>query len=82
MRNVILVTSLLLALILTLSACVQPIAVANDSPERESNETEQVLTEKSANAKYQLEKTVEEGQLSDLRYLKNNIELHCVWRRN
>jgi len=68
--------------VLGLSACAQPRGVAEDPSELETNDTTHVLGEKCEDAKYQLDKTVEEGQLSDLRELKRNIELYCVWRRN
>jgi hypothetical protein len=69
-------------LVLGLSACAQPIMVASDPSEPEPNSINQALGEKCENAKYQLEKTVEEGQLTGLEHFKRNIELHCVWRRN
>jgi hypothetical protein len=78
MRNVLL-TSIL---VLGLSACAQPRAVVANPSVIEKNDTKNVLGEKCEDAKYQLDKTVEEGQLSDLRELKRNIELYCVWRRN
>ena len=65
-----------------LSACAKPIANSADPSELKQNNSKYVLGEKCKEAKYQLDKTVEEGQLSDLRHLKRNIELYCVWRRN
>jgi hypothetical protein len=56
--------------------------VASDPSELEKSESRYAFGEKCENAKYQLDKTVQEGQLSDLRHLKRNIELYCVWRRN
>ncbi len=79
MRNTMLLTSFL---VLALSACAQPIVVSADPSELEKNGTKQRFSEKCVDAKYQLDKTVEAGQLSDLRELKRNIELYCVWRRN
>jgi hypothetical protein len=79
MRNVMLLTSFL---VLGLSACAQPRVVFADPSAVEQNNNQHALGEKCEDAKYQLDKTVQEGQLSDLRHLKRNIELHCVWRRN
>lgn len=72
--------TILFALVITaISACAQPRVVSADPSEI----TEQnPLTEKCENAKQQLDKSVAEGQLSDLRELKRNIELYCLWRRN
>ncbi len=84
MRRVFLLNSILLnsILVLGLSACTQPRVVATDPSELKKNDNNYAFGEKCAGAKYQLDKTVEEGQLSDLRELKRNIELYCVWRRN
>ena len=79
MRYVMLLISLL---ILGLSGCAQPNVIYADPSELEKSEINQAFGEKCENAKNQLDKTVQEGQLSDLRHLKRNIELHCVWRRN
>jgi hypothetical protein len=79
MRNFFLLNSIL---VLGLSACAQPRMVATDPSELKKNDNNYAFSEKCEDAKYQLEKTVEEGQLSDLRELKRNIELYCVWRRN
>jgi hypothetical protein len=79
MRSVFLLSSLL---ILGLSACVQPRVGATDPSELEKNNSSHAFGEKCEDAKYQLDKAVEEGQLSDLGALKRNLELHCVWRRN
>jgi hypothetical protein len=79
MRNRIFLTSFL---VLGLSACAQPRIVSSDPSELEKNDSQHAFGKKCENAKYQLDKTVEEGQLSDLRHLKRNIELYCVWRRN
>ena len=79
MRSVFLLSSLL---VVGLSACVQPRMVATDPSELKKNDNSHAFGEKCEDAKYQLDKTVEEGQLSDLRALKRNIELYCVWRRN
>jgi hypothetical protein len=78
MRNVLLSS----ILVLGLSACTQPRIVVAEPSELKQSNTKQVLGEKCENAKYQLDKTVEEGQLSNLRELKRNIELYCVWLRN
>jgi hypothetical protein len=78
MRNMLL-TSIL---VLGLSACAQQKVMVTDPSGLGKNDTQYVLGEKCEDAKYQLDKTVEEGQLSDLRELKRNIELYCVWRRN
>ena len=69
-------------LVLGLSACTQPRTVVAKPSELKQNNTKQVLSEKCEDAKYQLDKTVEEGQLFDLGDLKRNIELYCVWLRN
>lgn len=37
--------------------------------------------EKCENAKKTLEKAVAEGDLDDVRALKIDIELYCIWRR-
>jgi hypothetical protein len=79
MRNVLLLTGLL---VLGLSACAQPRVIAADPSELKKNDTKHAFGEKCEDAKYQLDKSVEEGQLSDLRELKRNIELYCLWRRN
>ncbi|MFT5675415.1 MAG: hypothetical protein ACI808_001346 [Paraglaciecola sp.] len=79
MRNVMLLTGLL---VLGLSACAEPRVVAVDPAELEKNDIKYAFGEKCEEAKYQLDKAVEEGQLSDLRELKRQIELYCVWRRN
>ena len=79
MRNVMLLTSLL---VLGLSACAEPRVVAADPSELEKNDIKYAFGEKCEEAKYQLDKAVEEGQLTDLRELKRQIELYCVWRRN
>ena len=68
--------------VLGLSACTQSRMVTSDPSELEENDRKYAFGEKCKNAKYQLDKTVQEGQLSDLRHLKRNIELYCVWRRN
>ena len=79
MGNVILLSSLL---VLGLSACAQPRVVAADPSEIQQNDGKHAFGEKCEDAKYQLDKTVEEGQTSELQELKRNIELYCVWRRN
>jgi hypothetical protein len=79
MGNMMLLSSIL---VLGLSACAQPIVVAADPSELQQNNGKHAFGEKCTDAKYQLDKAVEEGQTSDLRELKRNIELHCVWRRN
>jgi hypothetical protein len=79
MRNSMLLTSLL---VLGLSACADPRVVSADPTELEQNDIKQPFGEKCEDAKNQLDKTVEGGQLYDLRKLKRNIELYCVWRRN
>jgi type IV pilus biogenesis protein CpaD/CtpE len=79
MRNTMLLTGLL---VLALSACAQPRVVSTFPTKLEQNDTKHPFAEKCEDAKYQLDKTVEAGQLSDLRGLKRNIELYCVWRRN
>jgi hypothetical protein len=79
MRSVLLFTSLL---VLGLGGCAQSRVVASDPTELKKNDNKHAFGEKCEDAKYQLDKTVEEGQLSDLRELKRNIELYCVWRRN
>lgn len=79
MRSVFLLSSIL---VLGLSACAQPRMVTTDPSELKKNDNNYAFGEKCENAKYQLDKTVEAGQLSNLRELKRNIELYCVWRRN
>ncbi len=79
MRDVIL---LVCFVVFGLSACAKPIASSADPSELEKNDSIYGFGEKCIDAKYQLDKTVEEGQLSDLRHLKRNVELYCVWRRN
>ncbi|MFT4939759.1 MAG: hypothetical protein ACI88A_002804 [Paraglaciecola sp.] len=79
MRNTMLLTSLL---VLGLSACADQRVVTAAPTEPEKNDIKHPLSGKCEDAKYQLDKTVEGGQLSDLRELKRNIELYCVWRRN
>jgi hypothetical protein len=79
MRYMMLLTSLL---VLGFSGCAQPRVGSADPSELEKNDSKNAFGEKCEDAKYQLDKTVEEGQTSDLRELKRNIELHCVWRRN
>ena len=79
MRNVVWLTSFL---VLGLSACAPTRVGSADPTELEQNDTQHAFGEKCEDAKYQLDKTVEEGQISDLRALKRNIELYCVWRRN
>jgi hypothetical protein len=77
MRNMLLASLLMFAL----SACTSRVAPA-DPTELQKNNGKHAFGEKCEDAKYQLDKTVEEGQKSDLRELKRNIELYCVWRRN
>lgn len=79
MRNLMLFTCFML---LVLTACAQPKVVSDVPAEVTRNNIKQDFGEKCENAKYQLEKTVEEGQLTNLRELKRNIELYCIWRRN
>jgi hypothetical protein len=79
MRKFFLLSSIL---VLGLSACAQPRVVATDPSEIKKDDNNYAFGEKCEDAKYQFEKTVEEGQLTDLRELKRNIELYCVWRRN
>ena len=79
MRKFFLLNSIL---VLGLSACAQPRMVATDPSELKKNDNNYAFGEKCEDAKYQLEKTVEEGQLFDVRELKRNIELYCVWSRN
>ena len=79
MRNKML---LICVVLLGLCACSQQRMVAADPTELKTNDGKQAFGEKCQNAKYQLDKTVAEGQLTNLRELKRNIELYCVWRRN
>ncbi|MFT5313792.1 MAG: hypothetical protein ACI8Z9_002287 [Paraglaciecola sp.] len=79
MGNRILLSSFL---VLALSACAPPNMLAADPTEAEQNKIKYPFGENCEDAKYQLDKAVEGGQLSDLRVLKRNIELYCVWRRN
>ncbi|MDP5029977.1 hypothetical protein [Paraglaciecola sp.] len=68
-------------IVLSLTACAES-KVANADPGENSGQRDKPPGKKCEDAKYQLDKAVEEGQLSDLRELKRNIELYCVWRRN
>ena len=79
MRNTMLLSSFL---VLGLSACAEPKVVSKDPSRLEQNNIQHSFGEKCEDAKHQLDKTVEAGQLSDLRELKRRIELFCVWRRN
>jgi hypothetical protein len=82
LSNLMLNKSLIVALLaLSLSACSSKVAPA-DPTELKKSDGKPAFGEKCEDAKYQLDKAVEEGQKSNLRYLKNNIELYCVWRRN
>jgi hypothetical protein len=81
MRNAMLLSSLLM-LVLGSSGCAEPRMVSADPTEVKKNDFKHPFGGKCEDAKYQLDKTVEGGQLSDLRELKRNIELYCVWRRN
>jgi hypothetical protein len=71
MRNAVLWGSVL---IFGLSGC----AASSD----EADIVKEKFGENCENAKYQLDSAVENGQLTNLRALKENIELYCVWRRN
>lgn len=76
------ISSMLLSiLLLCLTACAQP-KVASADPDEISNQGENKIGKKCEDAKVQLDMAVQEGQLSNLRELKRNIELYCVWRRN
>ncbi|MFT4940554.1 MAG: hypothetical protein ACI88A_003611 [Paraglaciecola sp.] len=79
MRNTMLLSSLL---VLGLSACAEPRVVSANPTKLEQNDIKYQFNGKCEDAKYQLDRTVEGGQLFDLRELKRNIELYCVWRRN
>jgi hypothetical protein len=79
MRTVLILSSLL---VLGMSACSSSRAAPADATEVQKNDGKHAFGEKCKDAKYQLDKTVEEGQTSNLRELKRNIELYCVWRRN
>lgn len=67
---------------MALSACAQQRAGYADPTELGKDQSEYAFGEKCKNAKAQFDQSVAEGQKSDLRELKRNIELHCVWRRN
>jgi len=73
MHRVLLLASFV---VMALSACVQQPAGSS------KDKSIYALGEKCKNAKFQLDRSVEEGQKSDLRELKRNIEIHCVWRRD
>jgi hypothetical protein len=79
MRNKMLLISFLL---LGLSGCAQPRVVSGDQTIDEQNDSQHPLSKNCEDAKYKLDKTVSEGQLSDLKELKRNIELYCIWRRD
>lgn len=78
MRNLLLIGSIL---VIAMSACSSKVAPA-DPTELKNNDGKSGFGAKCEDAKFQHDKAVEEGQLSDLRELKRNIELYCVWRRN
>ncbi|WP_340676648.1 hypothetical protein [Paraglaciecola sp.] len=62
-----------------LTACVQ-----NKNKMAESQQDTGInkpLSEKCQEAKQDFDKAVQTGQNNDLRELKRNIELYCVWRR-
>jgi hypothetical protein len=63
-------------IVVVLSACVQKPAVFS------KDTSIKAVGEKCKNAKLLLDKSIEEGQKTDLRVLKLNIERHCVWRRD
>jgi hypothetical protein len=60
------------------------VGCANNQQTKSAN-TEQTVVqapgEKCENAKKTLEKAVAEGDLDDVRALKIDIELYCIWRR-
>lgn len=62
------------ALVLGLSGCA--------ASKSDQDVVKQQFGERCEAAKLELDEAVEEGQLSDLRTLKQDIELYCVWRRN
>jgi hypothetical protein len=68
-------------LLLCLTACAEP-KVASADPSERTIPGNKPLGEKCEDAKQQLDKSVASGQLSELRELKRNIELYCLWRRN
>ena len=79
MPNTFLLTGLL---ILALSACAKQNVGPAEPSELEKDNISHSLGEECKDAKNQLDKMVEEGQLTGLRELKRSIELHCLWRRN
>ena len=79
MRNTMLLSSLL---VMGLTACAEPKVMSAEPTRLEQNNIKQPFGEKCQDAKNQLDKAVEGGQLSELRELKRRIELYCVWRRN
>lgn len=78
MRNTMLLSSFLL---LALTACAQSKSAA-DQTKAEQSDLIHPLSKKCEDAKHQLDKTVEGGQQTDLRELKRNIELYCIWRKD
>ncbi|GAC24375.1 MAG: hypothetical protein CL579_06510 [Alteromonadaceae bacterium] len=62
------------AVILGLSGCA---ASKNDQ-----DVVKQQFGERCEDARKELDNAVKDGQLADLRVLKRDIELYCVWRRN
>lgn len=67
-------TMLVSLFVLCLSGC----AVSKD----DQDVAKQPFSQRCEDAKQELDNAVEEGQLADLRVLKQDIELYCVWRRN
>jgi hypothetical protein len=78
MRNTMFLTSFLL---LALTACAQSKST-EDQTKADQSDVIHPLSKKCEDAKRQLDKTVEGGQQTDLRELKRNIELYCIWRRD
>ncbi|QHJ13781.1 hypothetical protein FX988_04061 [Paraglaciecola mesophila] len=60
--------------VLSLSGCA--------SSKDDQDVVKQQFSQRCEEAKQELDNAVEEGQLADLRVLKQDIELYCVWRRN
>ncbi|MGS2721570.1 hypothetical protein [Paraglaciecola aestuariivivens] len=64
-----------------LTACVQPITAVDNVAQSSALSQKQQLTAPCQAAVKQLEQAIDNNQKNDLKQLKNNIELHCVWRK-
>ena len=46
-----------------------------------ADKSQQLANQQCLDAKRQLEKAIEAGEQDDLKNMKRNIELYCVWRK-